>query len=53
MPPPADLAEHILRRLREVQKALGIDPPADGAALVKLIQQTTGVDLTKELAPRG
>jgi 3-oxoacyl-[acyl-carrier-protein] synthase-3 len=29
MPPPtADLAEHILRRLREVQNTLGIDPPA-------------------------
>jgi hypothetical protein len=32
--------------------AVRAKPPADGAALIKLIQETTGVDLAKDAAPQ-
>jgi hypothetical protein len=38
--------------LTKVLAAVRANKPADGAALVKLIQEQTGVDLSKDLAPQ-
>ncbi len=38
--------------IAKVIAAIRANPPADGPALVKLIQQTTGVDLTDSLRPQ-
>lgn len=38
--------------LTKVVTAVRAKPPADGVALIKLIQDTTGIDLSKDVAPQ-
>jgi hypothetical protein len=38
--------------ITKVIVAMRAKPPADGVALIKLIQDTTGIDLAKDVAPQ-